>query len=81
MHFEGRTVISTFGLLSSGKGIQYVIRALPEVVKQHPDVLYLVIGETHPEVRRREGEKYRNSLIELIKSCAWRSMCASSTSI
>jgi len=65
MQFEGRTILSTFGLLSSGKGIQYVIRALPEVIKQHPDVLYLVIGETHPEVRRREGEKYRNSLIEL----------------
>jgi glycosyltransferase involved in cell wall biosynthesis len=67
MQLEGRTVLSTFGLLSSGKGIQYVIRALPEVVKRHPDVLYLILGETHPEVRRREGEKYRNSLIDLIK--------------
>ncbi len=67
MKFEGRTILSTFGLLSSGKGIQYMIRALPEVIKRHPDVLYLVIGETHPEVRRREGEKYRNSLIELSK--------------
>jgi len=67
MQFENRTVLSTFGLLSSGKGIQYVIRALPDVVKDHPDVLYLVIGQTHPEVRRRDGEKYRNSLIELVK--------------
>lgn len=67
MHLEGRTILSTFGLLSSGKGIQYVIRALPEVVKRHPDVLYLVIGETHPEVRRREGEKYRNTLVDLVK--------------
>jgi glycosyltransferase involved in cell wall biosynthesis len=67
MHFEDRTILSTFGLLSSGKGIQYMIRALPEVIKRHPDVLYLVIGETHPEVRRRDGEKYRNSLIELVK--------------
>jgi polysaccharide biosynthesis protein PslF len=67
MHLSGRTVLSTFGLLSSGKGIQHVLRALPEVVKHHPDVLYLVIGETHPEIRRREGEKYRNSLIELVK--------------
>jgi polysaccharide biosynthesis protein PslF len=67
MQLEGRTIISTFGLLSSGKGIQYVIRGLPDVVKRHPDVLYLILGETHPEVRRREGEKYRNSLIELIK--------------
>jgi glycosyltransferase involved in cell wall biosynthesis len=67
MQLEGRTILSTFGLLSSGKGIQYMIRALPEVVKRHPEVLYLIIGETHPEVRRREGERYRNSLIELIK--------------
>jgi glycosyltransferase involved in cell wall biosynthesis len=67
MGFEGRKVLCTFGLLSSGKGIQYVIRALPDVVKKHPEVLYLVVGETHPEIRKREGEKYRNSLIELIK--------------
>jgi glycosyltransferase involved in cell wall biosynthesis len=67
MQLEGRTILSTFGLLSSGKGIQYVIRALPEVIKRHPDVLYLVLGETHPEVRRREGERYRNSLLDLIK--------------
>jgi glycosyltransferase involved in cell wall biosynthesis len=66
LHLEGRTILCTFGLLSSGKGIQYMIRALPDVVKRHPDVLYLVIGETHPEVRRREGEKYRNSLIDLV---------------
>ncbi|HVC80852.1 MAG TPA: glycosyltransferase family 4 protein [Chloroflexota bacterium] len=67
MQFENRPILSTFGLLSSGKGIQYVIRGLPEVVKAHPDLLYLIIGQTHPEVRRRDGEKYRNSLIELIK--------------
>ena len=67
MQLGGRTVLATFGLLSSGKGIQYVIRALPDVVRHHPDVLYLVIGETHPEVRKREGEKYRNSLIELVR--------------
>jgi len=67
MQLGGRTVLATFGLLNSGKGIQYVIRALPDVVRRHPDVLYLVIGETHPEIRRREGEKYRNSLIELVK--------------
>jgi glycosyltransferase involved in cell wall biosynthesis len=66
MQLEGRIVLSTFGLISSGKGMQYVIRALPEVVKRHPEVLYLVIGETHPEIRRREGERYRNSLIDLV---------------
>ena len=67
MQLEGRTVLCTFGLLSSGKGIQYVIRGLPDVVKKHPDILYLIVGETHPEIRRREGERYRNSLIETVK--------------
>lgn len=64
---SGRTVLSTFGLLNSGKGIEYMIRALPEVVSKHPEVLYLVIGGTHPVVRRQEGEQYRNSLITLIE--------------
>jgi glycosyltransferase involved in cell wall biosynthesis len=67
MHLSGRTILSTFGLLNSGKGVQHVIRALPDVVKRHPDVLYLVIGETHPEIRRSEGERYRNSLIDLVR--------------
>jgi polysaccharide biosynthesis protein PslF len=67
MHLSGRTILSTFGLLNSGKGVQHVIRALPDVVKRHPDMLYLVIGETHPEIRRSEGERYRNSLIDLVR--------------
>jgi glycosyltransferase involved in cell wall biosynthesis len=45
-------------LLSEGKGIEYVIQALPQILSEHPNVLYLVIGETHPEVRKREGEAY-----------------------
>ena len=56
---ENRTVLSTFGLLGPEKGIEYALAALPEVVKQHPDVLYLVLGETHPELRRQSGETYR----------------------
>ncbi len=64
---DGHTILSTFGLLNSGKGIQYMIRALPDVINHHPDVLYLVIGETHPEIRRREGERYRDSLTDLIR--------------
>jgi glycosyltransferase involved in cell wall biosynthesis len=68
LQLAGRTVLSTFGLLSVGKGIEYVIHALPDVIACHPDVLYLVLGETHPEVRRREGETYRNGLIALIRS-------------
>ncbi|MFW9956070.1 MAG: glycosyltransferase family 4 protein [Candidatus Thorarchaeota archaeon] len=63
---EGRTVLSTFGLLSQDKGIQHAIKALPEIVKEHPDLLYLIIGVTHPQVRLSEGEKYRKRLIRLV---------------
>jgi glycosyltransferase involved in cell wall biosynthesis len=63
---EGRLVASTFGLISSGKGIEYVIQALPEVIKKEPRIIYLIIGETHPEVRKQEGEKYRNELTRLV---------------
>lgn len=61
-----KPILSTFGLLSRGKGIEYVIRALPKVIKKHPSVLYLIIGETHPDIRRKEGEKYRNLLSSLV---------------
>jgi glycosyltransferase involved in cell wall biosynthesis len=63
---HGRTVLSTFGLLSQDKGIQHAIKALPEVVKEHPDLLYLIIGITHPQVRMSEGEKYRKRLVRLV---------------
>jgi glycosyltransferase involved in cell wall biosynthesis len=63
---KGRLVASTFGLISSGKGIEYAIRALPEVIKKEPRIIYLIIGETHPEVRKHEGEKYRNELTRLV---------------
>ncbi|NDP26670.1 MAG: glycosyltransferase [Flavobacterium sp.] len=58
----GRKIISTFGLLSSGKSIETSIDALQNIVKEQPDVLFLVIGKTHPTVFKNEGEKYRNSL-------------------
>lgn len=57
-----RTVISTFGLISRGKGLEYAIEAMRDVVKRHPETLYLILGETHPVVRRHEGESYRESL-------------------
>ena len=63
---KGRLVASTFGLISSGKGIEYAIQALPEVIKTEPRIIYLIIGETHPEVRKHEGEKYRNELTKLV---------------
>lgn len=66
LNLGDRFVISTFGMISRDKGIEYAIQALPEVVKQHPNVLYLIIGATHPLVLRREGEKYRNKLVKLV---------------
>ncbi|HLG16195.1 MAG TPA: glycosyltransferase [Blastocatellia bacterium] len=56
---EGRLVILTFGLLSRNKGIEMMLEALPEVVRAHPRVIYMVLGATHPEVKRRQGEEYR----------------------
>ncbi|MGA3297767.1 MAG: CBS domain-containing protein [Candidatus Bathyarchaeia archaeon] len=65
---QNRVVISTFGLLSSGKGIEYAIQALPQIQRERPELLYLIIGETHPEVRKREGETYRQSLLDRVES-------------
>jgi glycosyltransferase involved in cell wall biosynthesis len=59
---KGRKVLTTFGLLSSGKSIETTLEALPAIVKTSPDVVFLVIGKTHPEVVKTEGEKYRNRL-------------------
>jgi glycosyltransferase involved in cell wall biosynthesis len=64
---DGRIVLLTFGLLGPGKGIEHVIEALPEIVKRHPNVVYLVLGATHPHLVAREGEKYRSGLEALAK--------------
>jgi glycosyltransferase involved in cell wall biosynthesis len=58
-----RTVISTFGLISRGKGLEYGIDAMRTIAERHPEVLYLILGQTHPGVRRAEGESYRESLV------------------
>ena len=57
-----KTIILTFGLLSPGKGIEFVIDALPDIVSSHPDVIYYVVGATHPHCRAESGEDYRLSL-------------------
>lgn len=64
---ETRTVISTFGLINRGKGLEYAIEAMRDVVEHHPEALYLILGETHPVVRRQEGESYRESLQQLVR--------------
>ncbi|NDP21666.1 MAG: glycosyltransferase [Paludibacter sp.] len=58
----GRKVLSTFGLLSSGKSIETTLKALPAIVKENPDVIFLIIGKTHPEVVKNDSEKYRDML-------------------
>jgi len=63
----GRTIISTFGLVDPRKGIEYMIEAMPAIVAGHPAALYLVAGQTHPELRRHDGETYRNHLVETVK--------------
>lgn len=64
---EGRKVLLTFGLLGPDKGIEYVIEALPTIVDRHPDVVYLILGATHPHLLEHEGERYRLSLERLAK--------------
>jgi len=64
---EGRAVLLTFGLLSPNKGIERVIEALPRIVAEHPDVMYMVVGATHPHIRRREGDRYRLQLQALAR--------------
>ncbi len=63
----GRTIISTFGLVDPRKGIEYMIEAMPAIVAGHPAALYVIAGQTHPELRRNDGEKYRNQLVETVK--------------
>lgn len=61
-----KQVISTFGLIGPGKGLELGIKAMAEVVKANPEAIFLILGQTHPMLKQREGEKYREMLEELI---------------
>lgn len=65
---DHRTILSTFGLVDPRKGLEYMIAAMPEVVARHPSALYLIVGQTHPELLKRAGEQYRNELVSKIES-------------
>ncbi|HUX22600.1 MAG TPA: glycosyltransferase [Spirochaetia bacterium] len=65
--FGERTLLLTFGLIAQNKGIEFALQALPRLVKRYPSILYAVVGATHPEVVRHEGEAYRLSLMRLVK--------------
>jgi glycosyltransferase involved in cell wall biosynthesis len=64
---EGKKVLLTFGLLSPNKGIEHVLQALPEVIKQHPDVVYIILGATHPNILKFHGDAYRIMLQQLVR--------------
>src|SRR6266478_4806260 len=64
---EGKLVLLTFGLLSPNKGIELVLKALPAILKEFPDVVYIILGATHPTLVREQGETYRFSLERLAK--------------
>ncbi len=64
---EGKKVLLTFGLLSANKGIENVLQALPAVIKEHPDVVYIILGATHPHVLKTHGDAYRIMLQQLVR--------------
>ncbi|GAA5083373.1 glycosyltransferase family 4 protein [Chryseobacterium ginsengisoli] len=64
-NLKNKKVLSTFGLLGSGKNIETTLKALPEIIAKNPDVIFLILGKTHPAIVRNEGEKYREFLEDL----------------
>ncbi|WP_081891336.1 glycosyltransferase [Gillisia sp. Hel_I_29] len=64
--FQNKNVLSTFGLLSENKNIETALRALPKILQKFPNTVYLVLGKTHPDIIKREGETYRNALLTIV---------------
>jgi len=64
--FQNKNVLSTFGLLSENKNIETALRALPKILQKFPNTVHLVLGKTHPEILKREGETYRDALLTIV---------------
>ena len=64
---SARKIIMTFGLIGRNKGIEVMLRAMPGIIKSHPDILYMIVGTTHPEVVKHEGYSYRDELLDIVK--------------
>ncbi len=69
---EGRQVITTFGLLGPGKGLETVVRALPQILERSPHAVYLVVGATHPNLVAEQGEAYRDGIVALAETLGVR---------
>jgi len=67
LDLTGRSIITTFGLVDPRKGLEFMIEAMQEVRRRYPDALYLIVGKTHPELVRHEGEAYRKRLWQLVQ--------------
>ena len=76
---EGQARALTFGLLSPNKGIEHMLRAVPEILEEFPNFVYIVLGATHPNLVRDQGERYRLSLERLARDLGIRSTSSSTT--